>query len=86
MVDYSGLLGLAQKALWLSLALSVPVVGIAALVSLVMALFQAATQVNDATIAHLPRFIAVVVVLAVGGGYIGVEITRFAAEVFAYGG
>jgi flagellar biosynthesis protein FliQ len=86
MVDYSGLLNLAQKALWLSLALSVPVVGIAALVSLVMALFQAATQVNDATIAHLPRFIAVVVVLAVGGGYIGVEITRFAAEVFTHGG
>lgn len=86
MVDYSGLTSLAQKALWLSLALSVPVVGVAALVSLVMALFQAATQVNDATIAHLPRFIAVVVVLAVGGGYIGVEITRFAAEVFAHGG
>lgn len=86
MVDYGNLLHLAQTALWLSLALSVPVVGIAALVSLVMALFQAATQVNDATIAHLPRFIAVVLALAVGGGYIGQEITRFAADVFARGG
>lgn len=86
MVDYSHLVNLAQNALWLSLALSVPVVGIAALVSLIMALFQAATQVNDATIAHLPRFIAVVLTLAVGGGYMGMELTRYAAEVFARGG
>lgn len=86
MVDYSTLVHLAQNALWLSLALSVPVVGVAALVSLIMALFQAATQVNDATIAHLPRFIAVVIALALGGGYIGQEITRFAADVFAMGG
>lgn len=86
MVDYSELTQLAQTALWLSLALSVPVVGVAAFVSLIMALFQAATQVNDATIAHLPRFVAVVVALAVGGGYVGREITRFAVEVFARGG
>ncbi len=86
MVDYPQLVHLAQNALWLSLALSLPVVGVAALVSLVMALFQAATQVNDATIAHLPRFVAVVIALAVGGGYMGQEITRFAAEVFANGG
>lgn len=86
MVDYSELVHQAQSALWLSLALSVPVVGVAALVSLVMALFQAATQVNDATIAHLPRFIVVVLALAVGGGYMGQEITRFAANVFAGGG
>lgn len=86
MVDYSTLVHLAQNALWLSLALSVPVVGVAALVSLIMALFQAATQVNDATIAHLPRFIAVVLALAIGGGYIGQEITRFATDVFATGG
>lgn len=86
MVDYAALVHLAQNALWLSLALSVPVVGVAALVSLIMALFQAATQVNDATIAHLPRFIAVVIALAVGGGYIGQEITRFAVDVFTSGG
>lgn len=86
MVNYADLVHLAQNALWLSLALSVPVVGVAAFVSLVMALFQAATQVNDATIAHLPRFVAVVIALAVGGSYIGQEITRFAATVFASGG
>lgn len=86
MVDYSTLTHLAQSALWLTLVLSLPVVGVAAVVSLIMALLQAATQVNDATIAHLPRFLAVAVVLALGGGYIGQEITRFAATVFAFSG
>lgn len=86
MVDYVNLVHLAQNALWLTLALSLPVVGVAAIVSLLMALLQAATQVNDATIAHLPRFVAVAIVLAVSGGYIGQEITRFAATVFAIPG
>jgi type III secretion HrpO family protein len=86
MVDYANLTQLAQNALWLTLALSLPVVGVAAIVSLVMALLQAATQVNDATIAHLPRFIAVAVVLAMTGGYIGQEITQFASTVFSISG
>ncbi len=86
MVDYANLTHLAQSALWLTLVLSLPVVGVAALVSLIMALLQAATQVNDATIAHLPRFIAVAIVLAMSGGYIGQELTRFAATVFALPG
>lgn len=86
MVDYANLTQLAQSALWLTLVLSLPVVGVAALVSLIMALLQAATQVNDATIAHLPRFIAVAIVLAMSGGYIGQELTQFAATVFALPG
>jgi flagellar biosynthesis protein FliQ len=86
MVDYATLTHLAQNALWLTLVLSLPVVGVAALVSLIMALLQAATQVNDATIAHLPRFVAVAVVLAVTGAYMGQEITRFAVGVFSLPG
>ena len=76
---------LTQNALWLAVVLSLPVVGVAALVSLVMAVFQAATQVNDMTIAHLPRFIATALALAVTGGWIGRELTSFAAQLFALG-
>jgi flagellar biosynthesis protein FliQ len=76
---------LAQQALLLSIALSLPVVGVAMLVSVVMALFQAATQVQDITIAHLPRFVAVMITLAVLGGWIGSELARFAQGAFAFG-
>ncbi len=76
---------LAESALWLAVALSLPVVGIAALASLVMALFQAMTQIQDITIAHLPRFVAVVLSLAVLGPWMGRHLASFAALAFGGG-
>jgi type III secretion HrpO family protein len=84
-MDGATLTTLAQQALWLSIVLSLPVVGVAAVVSLVMALFQAATQVQDITIAHLPRFVAVVVTLAVLGPWMGQHLVAFAATTFGGG-
>lgn len=85
MPDTAALLDHAQNALLLTVLLSLPAVGVAAIVSLVMALFQAATQVNDLTIAHLPRFVAVTVALAVSGAWMGSELLSFATRVFGSG-
>jgi flagellar biosynthetic protein FliQ len=73
----------AQEALLVSVAVALPVVAIAALVGLVVAVLQAATQIQDMTIAHLPRFLAVAVALAVLGPWMGRQIAAFAARVFA---
>ena len=81
----SNLVGNAQEALLLAVAVSLPVVGAAALIGLLVAVFQAATQVQDATIAHLPRFVVVAVVLALAGPWMGAQIASFAARVFAGG-
>jgi flagellar biosynthesis protein FliQ len=84
-LDYAALLENAQHALMLTVLLSLPAVGVGALVSLLMALFQAATQVNDMTIAHLPRFVAVTVTLALTGAWMGGELVSFAGRVFGGG-
>jgi flagellar biosynthesis protein FliQ len=75
----------AQEALLLSVAVALPVLAVAALVGLVVALVQAATQVQDATIAHLPRLLAVVAALAVLGPWMGRQIGAFAARMLAGG-
>ncbi len=51
----SALAALGQEALLLAVAVSLPVVAIAALVGLLVAVLQAATQVQDVTLGHLPR-------------------------------
>jgi type III secretion HrpO family protein len=73
---------LAESALALSIALSLPVVGIAAIVGLLVAALQAMTQLQDSTIAHLPRLIAVAVVLAVTAPWMGSELAAFAVDAF----
>ena len=77
-IPVSTLLEQAQGALALSLAVALPVLIVAAVIGLVVAALQAASQIQDPTIAHLPRLLAVVVALVVIGPWMGVQIASFA--------
>lgn len=72
------LLEQAQGALLLSVAVALPVLAVAAIVGLIVAAFQAASQIQDPTIAHLPRLLAVVATLVVLGPWMGSQIGAFA--------
>jgi type III secretion HrpO family protein len=76
------LLDAARDALLLALLLSLPIVAIAATVGLVVAAFQAATQIQDPTVAHLPRLLAVVGALVLLAPWMGREIGAFAERIF----
>jgi type III secretion protein S len=76
---------LAQQALLLALWVSLPVLGVAALVGLLGAILQAATQVQDAALGHFPKFIAVTVALALAGPWMGRQILAFALRAFSGG-
>lgn len=73
----------ARSALLLSLVVALPILLLAALVGLIVSAFQAATQLQDATIAHLPRLLVVTAALVVLGPRIGGEIAGFARATFA---
>ena len=60
-------------------AVSLPVLAVAALVGLVVAALQAASQIQDPTLAHLPRLVAVVAAVALLGPWMGHEVAAFAA-------
>lgn len=79
------LMAQAQEALLLSIAVSLPVIGAAALAGLFVAIFQAATQVQDITLAHLPRLLVVAVVLALAGPWMGHQVAAFAVRAFGGG-
>src|ERR1019366_10615618 len=73
----------AQQALLLVLAVSLPVLGVAAVVGLVVAAFQAASQIQDPTLAHLPRLLAVIAAVALLGPWMGHEVAAFAQQMFS---
>ena len=85
MPTLEGLTELGRKPAILSLLVSLPVVGLAALVGLIVAVFQAATQVQDVTLAHLPRLVVVAVALALLAPWMGREIATFATRAFLGG-
>jgi type III secretory pathway component EscS len=73
----------AETALLLSLFVALPVLAVAALVGLVVAAFQAASQIQDPTIAHLPRLLAVIAALIVLGPWMGRHVGMFAERMLA---
>ena len=60
-------LTMGQEALLMMLMVSAPVLGAALVVGLLVSMFQAVTQINEATLAFVPKLIGVIAVLAIAG-------------------
>ncbi len=60
-------LTIGQDALWMMLLISAPVLGIILVVGLLVSLFQAVTQINEATLAFVPKLVAAMAVFAIAG-------------------
>lgn len=66
----------------LVLLLSLPTVGVTALVGLLVGLLQGLTQIQDQTISFALRLTAAILTLLWTSRWIGAELTAFAREVF----
>jgi flagellar biosynthetic protein FliQ len=60
-------LTLGQEALTLLLMVAAPVLGVVLVVGLVISIFQAITQIHEATLSFVPKLVAAMLVLAVAG-------------------
>lgn len=56
-----------REALTLLLMISMPVLGVVLAVGLAVSVFQAVTQVHEATLAFVPKLISAVLVFAIAG-------------------
>ncbi|TXT38888.1 MAG: fliQ [Comamonadaceae bacterium] len=60
-------LTMGQEALWMLLLISAPLLGVVLVVGLLVSIFQAVTQINEATLAFVPKLIAAIAVLTLAG-------------------
>lgn len=66
-MDAQGVLTIGQQALYMLLMISAPVLVVVLVVGLLVSVFQAATQINEATLSFVPKVVAAVAVLAIAG-------------------
>ena len=76
------ILDITREGLLLVLWISLPVVVVATLSSLIVAVLQAVTQVQDQSIGQSVRLIAVMVAIIVTAGWLGRDVMRFAERAF----
>jgi type III secretion protein S len=75
-------IALTQHALWLVMLLSAPPIAVAAIVGLVVAFLQAATQIQEQTLQYAFKFFAIVVTIFLTASLIGGGLYEFADRVF----
>ena len=66
-MNAQSVLSIGQEALVLLLLVASPVLGTVLVVGLVISLFQAVTQINEATLAFVPKLLAAIAVFALAG-------------------
>lgn len=81
-VTASDLTRLTAETLYLVLLVSAPALAAALVVGLVVGLLQAVTQVQEQTLAFVPKLVAVALTLAVLGGWMSSELVRFTSALW----
>ena len=66
-MDAQQVLTVGQQGLTLLLMVSAPVLLVVLVVGLLVSIFQAATQINEATLSFVPKVVAAVAVLGITG-------------------
>lgn len=75
---------LAYQGLLLILILSAPPILISMFFGLLVAIFQAATQIQEQTLSFTIKLVAVTLTLMVLGGWLGAQIMTFSLNIFQH--
>jgi len=65
-MDTATVVDLGRQALWITVLISAPLLGVALFVGLIIGILQAATSINEATLSFIPKLAALAITLAVG--------------------
>lgn len=76
-------LSLVQSSIWTIVVASGPAVLAAMAVGIVVALFQALTQIQEMTLTFVPKIIAIFVVLSLSATFIGSQMSIFTQQVYS---
>lgn len=75
-------IAIAERAVWVILLTSGPLLIVALVSGLVVSIFQATTQIQEQTLAFVPKIIAVLVALVFFGPWMLARVTAFATDIF----
>lgn len=73
---------IGEKALELTVMLSAPLLLTSMAIGLLVAMFQAATQINEMTLSFVPKLLITAVVLAIAGPWMLHLVVDFTRELF----
>ncbi len=73
---------LGKQAMEITLLVSAPLLLVALIIGLIVSIFQAATQINEATLSFIPKLVGVFIALVVAGPWMLSIMLDYMRQVF----
>lgn len=83
-MDQAEIITVMQDAVTTILTVAAPIMIVAMVVGVIISIFQATTQINEQTLAFVPKIVAILLTLLVFGGMMLSNMTEFSARMFGY--
>jgi flagellar biosynthesis protein FliQ len=81
-MDQDVVISLATQAMSLALKISLPLLGVGLLVGVVISIIQAVTQIQEQTLAFIPKVLAMAAVLVIGGPWMLNQLLSYTSELW----
>ena len=82
MMTSQSVLTIAQQALEVTVLISAPLLLTALAVGLLVSIFQAATQINEATLSFVPKMVAIFITLVLAGPWMLTVMTDYVRRLY----
>ena len=82
MVSQGDVINILKEAIYTVVLSAAPMLIVAMVVGLMVSIFQATTQINEQTLAFVPKIVAVLLTLLLFGGFIFSNIGGFVTRLF----
>ncbi|HEX7689775.1 MAG TPA: flagellar biosynthesis protein FliQ [Burkholderiaceae bacterium] len=80
-MDAAQVFTVGQQALFTMLTVAAPVLGVVLVVGILVSVFQAATQINEATLTFVPKLLAAVAVMGLAGPWMLTSLVEYLRSV-----
>lgn len=82
-MDVSKVMDIVREAVGVALRVGAPALILGMLVGVVVAIFQAVTQIHEQSISFMLKLVVVVTVLMIGGGWMLETLQNYTGEIFS---
>jgi len=79
-MDVDAVMEIGRQAMTMAMLLTVPLLGTSLIVGLVIAIFQAATSINEMTLTFVPKLMVMVLVLLLAGHWMLGQLVDYTAR------
>jgi flagellar biosynthesis protein FliQ len=82
-MDTAMVVDLGRQALWMTMIICAPLLGVALVVGLLVGIFQAATSINEQTLSFIPKLLALGLTLSIMGGWMINTLADYTRSIFS---